>query len=215
MQGLPTTRSPVEVAVFAGDPLVRAGLLRLLAECPERTVGHPGDLQWLGPLEGYRPVVALWDVGLDVEAGLRALREAALPQPALVLVPTREDVLRALAEGASGVLTRDSGAEALGAALVAVSRGLAVFDQAFLKVLHTAPSPGPSSVEGNVEALTARERQVLGLLAEGLSNKQIASQLEISEHTAKFHVNAIRGKFGVPSRLDAVVHAARLGIIDL
>ena len=207
--------SALEVLVFADDPVVRTGLLRLLAESPQPTVGHPGDLRWLAPLEGYHPKAALWDVGLDVERGLAALRDAALTLPTLVLVPSKEDVVRALASGASGVLTRESGAQALGAALLAISRGLAVFDQAFLEVLQSPSSTSGIASTGSLETLTARERQVLGLLAEGLTNKQIAVRLEISEHTAKFHVNAIRGKFGVPSRLDAVVHAARLGLIDL
>jgi DNA-binding NarL/FixJ family response regulator len=66
-----------------------------------------------------------------------------------------------------------------------------------------------------VESLTDRELQVLSRLAEGLSNKQIAARLGISEHTAKFHVNAILGKLGVQSRTEAVVRAARLGLLML
>jgi DNA-binding CsgD family transcriptional regulator len=63
--------------------------------------------------------------------------------------------------------------------------------------------------------LTPREREVLALLAEGLSNKAIADRLAISEHTAKFHVNAVLAKLGVQRRTEAVVRAARLGLVTL
>ncbi len=68
---------------------------------------------------------------------------------------------------------------------------------------------------GRVIELTPRETQVLQLLAEGLPNKVIASQLEISEHTVKFHINSIMGKLGAQSRTDAVMRATRSGLILL
>jgi len=66
-----------------------------------------------------------------------------------------------------------------------------------------------------LEPLTARELEVLGLLSAGMTNKEIASRLGITEHTIKFHVNAILGKLGAETRTEAVVHAARLGIVTL
>lgn len=72
-----------------------------------------------------------------------------------------------------------------------------------------------ATVEAAGEKLTAREQEVIGLLAAGLSNKDIAKQLGISEHTAKFHVNSILQKFGAQKRVEAVVRAARLGLIEL
>jgi two-component system nitrate/nitrite response regulator NarL len=75
--------------------------------------------------------------------------------------------------------------------------------------LFPPPAPAPT------EELTAREREVLQLLAEGLPNKAIAARLTISEHTVKFHVNAILTKLGVQSRTEAVVRAVRLGLIML
>jgi len=72
--------------------------------------------------------------------------------------------------------------------------------------------PRPSG-DALVEPLTARERQVLGLLAEGLTNKAIAERLGISDHTVKFHVNAVLGKLGVESRSEAIVQAIRLGLV--
>jgi two-component system nitrate/nitrite response regulator NarL len=77
--------------------------------------------------------------------------------------------------------------------------------------LRAPAAPGP----GGPDALTAREREVLALLAEGLGNKAIAARLDISEHTAKFHVNAILSKLGAGSRAEAIVLAARRGLILL
>lgn len=81
-----------------------------------------------------------------------------------------------------------------------------------LSGLLAAPEGEPQSLS---EALTPREFQVLHLLSEGLSNKQIAKRLEVSEHTAKFHVATILSKLGVESRTEAVVRAAQLGLILL
>ena len=75
--------------------------------------------------------------------------------------------------------------------------------------------PRAADLEGPVEPLTPREVEVLQLLSQGLSNKLIGARLGISEHTAKFHVNAISGKLGAQGRTDAVVRAARLGLLLL
>ncbi|HMK93517.1 MAG TPA: response regulator transcription factor [Thermoleophilia bacterium] len=102
-------------------------------------------------------------------------------------------------------------ADRLAAALSAAARGLVVLDDALEGML-----PRTREVEEALpEQLTPREREVLGLLAEGLSNKAIASRLGISDHTAKFHVNAILGKLGAETRTEAIVHAVRLGLILL
>ncbi len=79
----------------------------------------------------------------------------------------------------------------------------------------SAPMAPGEPAGGLIEDLTPREREVLGLLAEGLSNRAIAGRLGISEHTAKFHVHIILGKLGTQSRTEAVVQAARLGLITL
>ena len=98
----------------------------------------------------------------------------------------------------------------LAAALVAVARGLSVLEGP-LASEWLRPPDAPLAAEG----LTPREREVLALLAEGLANKAIAARLGISEHTAKFHVNAILGKLGVENRAEAIVRAARLGLVAL
>src|SRR5262249_21126846 len=100
--------------------------------------------------------------------------------------------------------------DAVAAALVAASRGLSVLDAALAEAFLRPPQGSAQA-----EPLTPREREVLALLAEGLANKAIAARLGISEHTAKFHVNAILGKLGVDSRAEAIVRALRMGLVVL
>ncbi|MBI3185616.1 MAG: response regulator transcription factor [Myxococcales bacterium] len=155
--------------------------------------------------EGEPHDVVLWEVG---PAGPLELAEGA---PVLALVRGPEEVEVALAAGAAGVLDRGVGPSLLTKALCAVAAGLAVVERDYLALLRGARA-GAAEVR---EPLTAREREVLLLLAEGLSNKEIAARLSISEHTAKFHVNSVLGKLGAQKRLEAVVRAARMGIIEL
>ncbi len=93
-----------------------------------------------------------------------------------------------------------------------MSQGLVVIDPAF--PLAVVPARGEAA-DVAAEELTPREVEVLQLLVEGLPNKQIAQRLSISEHTVKFHVDAILGKLGAHSRTEAVTRAARLGLIIL
>jgi DNA-binding NarL/FixJ family response regulator len=200
----------VRVVVVSDDPLVRGGLAALLSDEPSLTVVG----QW--PLEALRDPpddadVVLW----DADGGAAALEpvEAAQAQGLTVLAVLRDpgQAPALLAAGARGVLPRDVGAARLAAAVRAVAEGLWVFDgtsaEAFLR---RRPEP-----EELLEPLTAREQEVLQLVAEGLSNKLIAGRLGISEHTAKFHVNSILGKLGAQTRAEAVAHAARLGLLLL
>ncbi len=203
MRATPEVPDILKVAVRAEDPLVRSALEALLREQPAR-------FQAVADAAALADVI-LCDVGLDAEAGLRALQgQAARSEPVLALVSELDDVPAALAAGAAGAIKRDHAPGAVTGALEAVAQGLAVLDPEALGVLLPA-----AREDAPREALTAREREVLLLLAEGLSNKAIGERLRISEHTAKFHVNAILQKLGAQRRLEAVVRAARLGIIDL
>ncbi|MBX3012384.1 MAG: response regulator transcription factor [Caldilineaceae bacterium] len=111
------------------------------------------------------------------------------------------------------MLLRASEQPVLAAALYAVAAGLTVLDEALTTALLANNPPFPESTPN--EPLTPREQEVLDGLAQGLSNKLIARQLNISEHTVKFHVNAILGKLGAQSRTDAVVRATRAGLLLL
>jgi two-component system nitrate/nitrite response regulator NarL len=131
------------------------------------------------------------------------------------VVANEFDAREALAAGARAALPRDAGGESLAAAIRAAIQGLVVLDESFASALlgdvRDAPPPAPDLVE----SLTPREAEVLQLLSQGLPNKGIAQRLGISDHTVKFHVNAILGKLGVQSRGEAIVQAVRLGLVTL
>jgi two-component system nitrate/nitrite response regulator NarL len=209
------------VLIIGDDPLARSGLAALLAGEPGIAVVaqaspaelSPGD----DPGDGAARV-ALWDLGLSPGAALGRLADSAdSGPPILALLADEERAAEAYAAGARGLLFRDAAPARLAAALRALAEGLVVLDGALAGLLAPpAEDDGdPADPAPIGDPLTPREVEVLQLLAEGLSNKQIAARLAISEHTAKFHVAAILGKLGAEGRTDAVVRAARAGLILL
>lgn len=197
--------------VVSDDPLARTGLALLLRDGEGLTLtGQVGvDDDWPEP----DPDVLLWDLGFDLRSGLERLRSLGpSAPPAVAIVADEVDAREALAAGARAVLPRDAGAESLTAAIRAAVQGLVVLDESFAaSLLRDAPPPAPDLVE----SLTPREIEVLQLLSQGLPNKGIAQRLGISDHTVKFHVNAILGKLGAQSRGEAIVQAVRLGLVTL
>ena len=164
-------------------------------------------------LMAYAPDVVVWDLGWSPEAGLVELAEADWAElPLVVLLPEENFAGAAWGAGARGLLPRGVSAKQLEASLAAVLEGLAAVDPGML--LPLLPHE-PGAASRLAEPLTAREMDVLRLIAEGLPNKAIAVRLEISEFTVKFHVNAILGKLGAQSRTEAAMTAARLGLIPL
>jgi two-component system nitrate/nitrite response regulator NarL len=135
---------------------------------------------------------------------------AEIDLPLVILLSDPQQAADVWAAGARCLLLREAKAGQLLAALQAAGQGLVVFDP----VLAGALLPdAPLNSASLVESLTPRELEVLQLLAEGLPNKTIARRLDISEHTVKFHVNAIMGKLNAHSRTEAVVRATQLGLI--
>jgi DNA-binding NarL/FixJ family response regulator len=126
----------------------------------------------------------------------------------VALVPGEAAAADALAAGARGLAFRDADAGRLAAALVAAARGLLALEGALASWLHP-PAATPA------DGLTPREAEVLSLLAEGRSNRSIAQRLGISERTARFHVESILAKLGVENRSEAIVVAARRGLVVL
>ena len=190
----------IRVRVFVDDPLVQAAVVPLLQEAGARVERVA---------ESGRPERGTPD-------GLVALIVGALPnldleEPALALVADADQARTAWAAGVRGLLPRDIDGAVLLRALAAVAEDLIVVDPAFADAL--LPHLDRTPVEA--EALTPREREVLVLLAEGLPNKLVADRLDISERTARYHVAQILAKLGVQSRTEAVVQAARLGLIAL
>lgn len=194
----------LRVLVVADNPLTRAGLVSILenqAGC--RVVGQV-DSTWMEQAGMYEPAVVVWDMDWDQEPLVSDF-------PLAVLIPDEGHAAAARGAGARGIFLRQIDAEALGAGLRAIVRGLFVIDPVLVDRLAVVQE----ATNELSETLTPRELEVLHLLAEGLSNKLVAQRLGISDHTVKFHVNAIMGKLNAQSRTEAVVRATRLGLISL
>ena len=201
---LAAVSDPIKVALLTEDPLLRAGLSSLLAQNGAITVTNGDDAE-----------VALWDAGNDTSKALAKLAEIrALEIPAVAVVGDHAHVAPALAAGARGVVLRDQVGPGIHAALTAVRSGLTVLDTSLASTL-VPRQPAPAPVTKGRGELTERERQVVQLLSEGLSNKLIADRLGISDHTAKFHVNGVMMKLGASTRTEAVVEAMRRNLIKL
>ena len=218
--------SPLRVLIVADDPLARAGLAALLAELPELVIAGriAGSDDIEAAMQVHQPDVLLWDIGWKPEGALARLADRPPGLPVVALVEDEAFALAAWQAGAQGVLARDRGSAtlsvaALSVALLAAGEGLSVLDARFRAPITGPAAPPAPRFPGDeaalVEELTPRELEVLRLLAEGLPNKAIAQRLDISEHTVKFHVNALLGKLGVGSRTEAVVRATRLGLVLL
>lgn len=212
-------KSPLSLVIAAGDPLARAGLAALLAAQPGLLVTGQSDGGSLLPglLQSEAPDALLWDLGWDFGERedrllLAQLAEVARRYPVLALLPPEEEAEPVWAAGVSGLLHRQVDGDRLAAALAAVAAGLLV-TESDRRSLVAGPTETPP-VE-LLEALTPREEEVLGLLADGLTNRAIAARLAISENTVKFHVQALLGKLDAQSRTDAVVRATRLGLLTL
>ncbi len=199
------------VLIVAGDPLARAGLAALLGTQAGCTVAGQmaEDDDLAAALAVFRPDVLLWDLGWDPDSDPVRLADATSGGPPVVaLLPDADPAPGVWAAGARGLLLRSAPARDLLAAMAAVVQGLVVLDPALAAESLARPAPP-------ADDLTPRETDVLRLLAEGLSNRAIAYRLDISEHTVKFHLNAILGKLHAQSRTEAVVNAIRLGLITV
>ena len=200
---------------MADDHLARAGLAALLADQPGCTVvGQMAASEYASLEPGvFSADLVLWDLGWDPAAVLEVLETTESATPAVVLVLDESYANEAWAAGARGLLQREVDVATLMGALIAVSQGLAVLDPE-LSPAFSVPqaSERPPLTQA---VLTPRELEVLGLIGDGLPNKTIAGRLDISEHTVKFHVNAILGKLGAQSRTEAVTLATRMGLITL
>ncbi|MEZ4668809.1 MAG: response regulator transcription factor [Anaerolineae bacterium] len=197
----------LKVLIVAENPLARMGLAGLLNSLPELTMtGQTGGADLNAELEVSQAEIIVWDWGWGPTPDL--------PKdiPIVALLKEASQAAEAWGAGARGLLLGSFAAESLGAALVAVAHGLAVIEPSLSSVMGQLNNNPPDAL---LEQLTPRELEVLQLVAEGLPNKTIASRLSITDHTVKFHVNAIMTKLGVQSRTEAVVRATKLGLIFL
>lgn len=199
------------VLIVDDHPLYRDALARLVESLPDLEVaGLAGDgAEAVARVEAGDVDVVLMDLNLPSLSGLDATgRIAALPQPPAVLVVTMVDdddtVVAAMRAGARGYVLKGASSDEVAAAIRTVMAGGAVFGAgvaARLLAQSRAPAPG-DGVE-----LTAREREVLGLLAQGSTNKQIALALGLSLKTVQNYVSNILGKLQVADRTQAALRA--------
>lgn len=199
----------IRVSVHSASPFARAGLEQALAADSRFEVVNSvptGDLD--DPVD-----VILVDGSGDEIPRLRSL---IADSPARFVLLTdlfdREDFSGQFALGVRAVLPRDSTLREIAAALEAVAHDLVALPSGSFESLLPSERH-ESGIDELQEPLTAREMDVLTLLAEGAGNKEIASKLNISENTAKFHVSSILGKLGATTRTEAVTRGYRLGLI--
>ena len=208
--------TPTRVFVVAPTPTLRAGLRSMLGSVEAADLLVVGDAGFpAGPV----PDPSLSEADVILVADEELLEDTAVSvsedgTQSLLLLSEDEGVasrLRTLALRGWGVVPPDAPSEELGAAVVAVAQGLAVLPKTMAELLLDEPA----AVEELSEPLTARESEVLDLLGHGLSNKMIARQLHISEHTVKFHISSLYSKLDVSNRAEAVSQGARHGLISL
>ena len=202
------------VLVVADDLLAQAGLAAVLTErgvTVAAQVASTDDLAAQASL--FQPDALVWDLGWEAAPALERLTELGddLP-PVLALLSELGDAHVAWAAGVRGLLRRTAGHGTLASAVAAVAQGTVVLDP---EIARTLAPTRQRPLEPPADPLTPRELEVLRLLAEGLTNKVIAELLGISEHTIKFHVNALMGKLDAGSRTEAVTRATRLGLLLL
>jgi DNA-binding NarL/FixJ family response regulator len=209
----------VGVFVISSLPAVRIGLRTLIEADPRcRVTGDAGSLSATPRGMGNGPDVIVLDADPATMATEIAAALEEVPSGIVLLGPVvAGETLPSLLAGHSfAYLPRDAGSAELLAAIHAVAAGLVVIDpSAGSRLLHQGPSARDLPSLESAETLTARERQVLQLVAQGLPNKIIARRLDISEHTVKFHVAAVLAKLGAASRTEAVHLGARRGLISL
>jgi DNA-binding NarL/FixJ family response regulator len=214
---------PIRVLVVDDHRMVREGLRSYLGLVDDIVmVGDAADgraaLDWLAraKVRGGLPNVVLMDLLMEPMGGIEATAAIKELYPAVEVVAVtsfveEDKVHAALEAGASGYLLKDAEADEVAAAVRAARRGEVHLDPAVARQLTASLRRGPSADPRGL--LTAREREILVLVAQGLANKAIAGELVISERTARTHVSNILAKLGLSSRTQAALWAVREGLV--
>ena len=216
-------QTALRVVIADDQALVRVGF-RLILETEEGidVVAEAGDgEEAVRAVRRLRPAVVLMDIRMPRMDGLEATRRivadgAACRVVMLTTFDTDEYVYAALRAGASGFLLKDVSPEHLIAAVRMVAAGDALLAPSITRRLierFVRPQPGPAVTPKEVSSLTAREREVLILMARGLSNSELAAQLHLSDATVKTHVARILSKLDLRDRVQAVVLAYETGLV--
>jgi DNA-binding NarL/FixJ family response regulator len=216
-----TVTQVARVLIADDQTLFRAGLARLLEEDARvQVIGQAGDgAEAVKQAAALKPDVVLMDLKMPVFDGVEATRRILAEHPGIkILVLTTFDadsyVLQALRAGASGYVLKDSQPAAIVSSILAVMAGERVMASAVAnRVLDMLT--GTTTPKEFYDGLTAREIEILKLLATGQANKQVANKLRISEKTVRNHVSNMYAKLGIYDRSQAVLYAVRKGLIDL
>jgi DNA-binding NarL/FixJ family response regulator len=211
----------IRVFIVAASPLARAGLENLLAARRVQVVGSVASIDTLADLlSDTAPDVVLVDLSTEpFEPALESIvaSELAADVGIVMLGDGISPVAsaEALRAGIRAALPGDISPEQLVAALEAAANGLVVLHPSQAEQALPASTAPARALDELSESLTRREVEVLQMLAAGLSNKEIAGRLNISDHTVKFHVASILGKLGAASRTEAVSLGIRRGLVLL
>ena len=213
--------TPIRVLLADDHEVVRVGLRSLLEIEPDmRVVAEAADgATAIRAAQAHRPDVVIMDVRMEPIDGIAACREvkSLLPETGVLMLTsfgTEEAVLAALMAGASGFLLKNAGRAEVLRAVRAVARGESLLDTAVTRrVTERLVALATRTEHDEVAQLSTREREVLALVAEGRTNREIAARLVISEATARNHVSHILDKLGMSRRSEAAAFAARMGLL--
>jgi DNA-binding NarL/FixJ family response regulator len=214
--------NPIRILLADDHTVIRKGLRLLLESQPGfKVIGEAADgRETVAQAELHQPDVVVLDVAMPTLNGIEAARQisAKLPQTAIVFLSMHSDesyVLKALKSGAKAYLLKDSAEYDLINAIRAVSEGKAFFSPAISKMLmeEYMRQMQEREVEDSYDLLTTREREVLQLLAEGKTNKEVAQILNLSLYTVETHRGNILQKLNLHSGAELILYAVRKGVI--
>ena len=206
----------IRILLVDDHAVVRQGLRMFLSMDPElEIVGEAGNgIEALKKIEELSPQVVLMDLMMPEMGGIEAIGQCRIRFPeveviALTSVLEDRSVVQAVKEGATGYLLKNTEADELCVAIKAAAQGkIQLSPEASKRLMKSFQSPDP------VEDLSERELEVLKLIAQGSSNKEIADHLTVTEKTIKTHVSAVLTKLGLKSRTQAAIHAWQTGLVQ-
>jgi DNA-binding NarL/FixJ family response regulator len=207
------------VAIIAPSDVIRAGLEAVVSAGPDLVVAASSPHEsFVDALEDLKVDVVLLVLARQTDEALSTIASLSdqVDTPLVVLTDgfDRSWSAAALRSGARALLSSEATSPEILAAIEAVSAGLVALPAAVTDaVFADAPTQPHSPEAGDGQKLTPREMEILGMIAEGLGNKEIAWRLDISEHTVKFHIGSIFAKLGAQSRTEAVTIGVRRGLI--